>query len=203
MAELSDIALVTQVAVFRNKKAFDQLVRKYQSPVRRFFLNQTLGDEQLSDDLAQETFIKAYVNITKFRGMASFSTWLMRIAYNVFYDEVRKRKVETVSFEEGGRRKEEGDYSHTQIYRQNSSLQQDYSLTSHLSPLTSSLKMDIYSALSLLKPDERTCITLQLIDGYPIDQIAKVTGIAENTVKSHLRRGKEKMANYLKQNGYD
>ena len=202
MAELSDVALVTQVAVFRNKKAFDQLVRKYQSPVRRFFLNQTLGDEQLSDDLAQETFIKAYVNITKFRGMASFSTWLMRIAYNVFYDEVRKRKVETVSFEEGGRRKEEGDYLHSQTYRQSASLQQDYSPSSFLLP-PSSLKMDIYAALALLKPDERTCITLQLIDGYPIDQIAKVTGIAENTVKSHLHRGKEKMANYLKQNGYD
>lgn len=199
MVEFNDIALVTQVAVFRNKKAFDQLVRKYQSPVRRFFLNQTLGDEQLSDDLAQETFIKAYVNITKFRGMASFSTWLMRIAYNVFYDEVRKRKVETVSFEEGGRKKEEGDYSHPQIYRQNSSLQQDYSLTSH----PSSLKMDIYSALALLKPDERTCITLQLIDGYPIDQISKITGIGENTVKSHLKRGKEKLANYLRENGYD
>ena len=202
MSELSDVALVTQVAVFRNKKAFDQLVRKYQSPVRRFFLNQTLGDEQLSDDLAQETFIKAYVNITKFRGMASFSTWLMRIAYNVFYDEVRKRKVETVSFEEGGRRKEEGDYLHSQTYRQSASLQQDYSPSSFLLP-PSSLKMDIYAALALLKPDERTCITLQLIDGYPIDQIAKVTGIAENTVKSHLHRGKEKMANYLKQNGYD
>ena len=83
MADLNDISLVTQVAVFHNKKAFDQLVRKYQSPVRRFFLNQTLGDEQLSDDLAQDTFIKAYVNITKFKGLASFSTWLFRIAYNV------------------------------------------------------------------------------------------------------------------------
>ena len=93
MAVLGDIALVTQVAVFQNKKAFDQLVRKYQSPVRRFFLNQTLGDEMLSDDLAQETFIKAYVNITKFKGMSSFSTWLMRIAYNVFYDYHRGLKV--------------------------------------------------------------------------------------------------------------
>ena len=64
------------------------------------------------------------------------------------------------------------------------------------------LKMDIYAALALLKPDERTCITLQLIDGYPIDEISKITGIGENTVKSHLKRGKEKMANYLKQNGY-
>ena len=186
MAELSDIALVTQVAVFRNKKAFDQLVRKYQSPVRRFFLNQTLGDGQLSDDLAQETFIKAYVNIAKFRGMASFSTWLMRIAYNVHYDYRRRLKAES------GRLKVEGENPAA-----------DTSLTSHLSPLTSTLKMDIYQALALLKEEERTCITLQLIDGYPIDQISKITGIGENTVKSHLKRGKEKMANYLRQNGYD
>ena len=179
MAELSDIALVKQVAVFRNKKAFDQLVRKYQSPVRRFFLNQTLGDEQLSDDLAQETFIKAYTNITKFRGLSSFSTWLMRIAYNVFYDDVRARK-----------QTEDVDTSISAL-RQSASTGD------------SNLKMDIYAALALLKPDERTCITLQLIDGYPIDQISKITGIPENTVKSHLRRGKERMTIYLKQNGYD
>lgn len=178
MAELSDISLVTQVAVFRNKKAFDQLVRKYQSPVRRFFLNQTLGDEQLSDDLAQETFIKAYVNITKFRGISSFSTWLMRIAYNVFYDEVRSRK-------------------------QTEDIDDSPALRHTSASGDSNLKMDIYKALALLKSEERTCITMQLIDGYPIDQISKITGIAENTVKSHLKRGKDKMANYLKQNGYD
>ena len=178
MAELSDIALVTQVAVLHNKKAFDQLVRKYQSPVRRFFLNQTLGDEQLSDDLAQETFIKAYVNITKFRGMSSFSTWLMRIAYNVFYDDVRSRK-------------QADDIDNSSAMRQSSNSGD------------SNLKMDIHAALALLKPDERTCITLQLIDGYPIDQISKITGMNENTVKSHLKRGKDKMANYLKENGYD
>ena len=179
MSELNDIALVTQVAVFHNKRAFDQLVRKYQSPVRRFFLNQTLGDTQLSDDLAQETFIKAYLNITKFRGLSSFSTWLMRIAYNVFYDDVRARK-----------QTEDVDTSISAL-RQSASTGD------------SNLKMDIYAALALLKPDERTCITLQLIDGYPIDQISKITGIPDNTVKSHLRRGKERMTIYLKQNGYD
>jgi RNA polymerase sigma-70 factor (ECF subfamily) len=110
--------------------------------------------------------------------MASFSTWLMRIAYNVFYDEVRSRH-----------QTEDVDTS-VAVARQTVSA-------------SDTLKMDIYAALALLKPDERTCITLQLIDGYPIDQISKITGIAENTVKSHLRRGKEKMANYLKQNGYD
>ena len=178
MAELTDIALVTQVAVFHNKRAFDQLVRKYQSPVRRFFLNQTLGDEQLSDDLAQETFIKAYTSITKFRGMSSFSTWLMRIAYNVFYDDVRSRK-------------------------QTSDIETP--VVAHLasSGAEAGLKQDIHQALATLKDEERTCITLQLIDGYPIDQISKITGIPENTVKSHLRRGKEKLTIYLKENGYD
>jgi RNA polymerase sigma-70 factor (ECF subfamily) len=63
--------------------------------------------------------------------------------------------------------------------------------------------MDLYAALALLKPDERTCITLQLIDGYDIQKIVEITGIKEGTVKSHLSRGKDKMATYLKNNGYD
>ena len=183
MASLSDISLVTQVAVLGNKKAFDKLVVKYQSPVRRFFLHQTLGDSQLSDDLAQDTFIKAYVNIRQFRGTASFSTWLMRIAYNVFYDY--RRKVES----EG--RKVEGEYRAADVSQ------------STLNSPSSTLKMDIYAALALLKPDERTCITLQLIDGQPIDEIAKITEMPAGTVKSHLSRGKEKLTTYLKKNGYD
>jgi RNA polymerase sigma-70 factor (ECF subfamily) len=74
MVDPSELSLLTQVTVFHNKRAFDQLVVKYQSPVRRFFLNQTGGDSQLSDDLAQDTFVKAYLNIAKFRGASSFST---------------------------------------------------------------------------------------------------------------------------------
>ena len=162
---LTDISLVAQVAVLGNKRAFDELVRRYQSPVRRFFLNQTLGDEQLSDDLAQDTFLKAYLNIGQFKSLSSFQTWLMRIAYNVFEEMIN---------------------DHSSL------------LTSH-----SSFKMDLYAALALLKPDERTCITLQLIDGYDIQKITEITGIKEGTVKSHLSRGKDKMATYLKNNGYD
>ena len=58
MSQLNDISLVAQVVVFKNTRAFDQLVEKYQSPIRRFFLNLTCGDSELSDDLAQDTFIK-------------------------------------------------------------------------------------------------------------------------------------------------
>ena len=190
MALLTDLSLVAQVAVLGNKRAFDELVRRYQSPVRRFFLHQTLGDSQLSDDLAQDTFIKAYTSIGSFRGISSFQTWLMRIAYNVFYDYCRKMRNEKLEirnddYSRGG--KDVGATNHNSSF-----------LISH-----SSLKMDLYAALALLKPDERTCITLQLIDGYDIAAIARITGMKAGTVKSHLSRGKEKMANYLRQNGYD
>lgn len=176
MASLSDISLVAQVAVSGNKRAFDQLVVRYQSPVRRFFLHQTLGDEQLSDDLAQDTFVKAYLNIGQFHALSSFQTWLMRIAYNVFYDHVRSRKM--------------------------TSDIQDAPEPVAVGTRQPGMQMDIYRALSLLKVEERTCITLQLIDGYKIDQIAKITGMKEGTVKSLLFRGKEKLTKYLKQNGY-
>jgi RNA polymerase sigma-70 factor (ECF subfamily) len=175
MSRLNDISLATQVAVFHNKRAFDQLVREYQSPVRRFFLTQTLGDEMLSDDLAQDTFVKAYTHIGQYRGTSSFLTWLTRIAYNVWYDHVRSRRP-TEDVER---------------------------LPEQSSSSSASLSMDLRKALATLKEDERTCITLQQIDGYDIKEIARITQMKEGTVKSHLSRGKEKLANYLRQNGYD
>ncbi|MDE6181114.1 MAG: RNA polymerase sigma factor, partial [Phocaeicola sp.] len=57
--------------------------------------------------------------------------------------------------------------------------------------------------LCQLKEAERTCITLFFMEDLPIDKIAVITGMPAGTVKSHLSRGKEKLATFLKQNGYD
>ena len=179
MSQLNDIALVTQVVVFRNTRAFDQLVRKYQSPVRRFFLNLTCGDRELSDDLAQETFLKAYTNIASFKNLSSFSTWLYRIAYNEFYDYLRSRK-------------ETDDLDTLQVDAQYSVRQEDIGQ-----------KMDLYRALAMLKDIERTCITLFYMEDQSIEKIAGITGCPAGTVKSHLSRAKDKMAAFLKKNGYD
>ena len=179
MSQLNDIALVTQVVVFRNTHAFDQLVRKYQSSVRRFFLNLTCGDRELSDDLAQETFLKAYTNIASFKNLSSFSTWLYRIAYNEFYDYLRSRK-------------ETDDLDTLQVDAQYSVRQEDIGQ-----------KMDLYRALAMLKDIERTCITLFYMEDQSIEKIAGITGCPAGTVKSHLSRAKDKMAAFLKKNGYD
>ncbi|MCD7900013.1 MAG: RNA polymerase sigma factor [Bacteroides sp.] len=179
MGQLNDISLVAQVVAFKNARAFDQLVKKYQSPIRRFFLNLTCGDGELSDDLAQDTFIKAYTNIASFRNLSNFSTWLYRIAYNVFYDYIRSRK-ETADLDS-----REVDISHS------------------TEQVNVGQQMDIYEALKNLKEIERTCITLFYMEDTSIDKIVGITGCPSGTVKSHLSRGKEKLAKYLKQNGYD
>ena len=179
MSQITDLTLVAQVVIFGNKRAFDALVKKYQSSVRRYFLHQTLGDEPLSDDLAQETFIKAYTHIATFKNLSNFSTWLFQIAYNVFFDYIRTRK-ETSGLEDW-----ETDAS---------------CRTEQKSPGT---KMDIYRGLAQLKEVERTCITLHYMEDLSTDKISAITGLPTGTVKSHLSRGKEKLANFLRKNGYD
>lgn len=179
MSQLNDISLIAQVVMFHNNRAFDQLVRKYQSPVRRFFLNLTCGDSELSDDLAQDTFIRAYTSLASFKNLSSFSTWLYRIAYNQYYDYLRSRK-------------ETDDLDTTRVDAQCSVRQPDTGLQS-----------DLHRALATLRDIERTCITLFYLEDQSIDKIANITGCPTGTVKSHLSRAKEKMATYLKQNGYD
>ncbi|MBR5919046.1 MAG: RNA polymerase sigma factor [Prevotella sp.] len=174
--DAGELTLLTQVTVFHNRRAFGRLVEKYQSPIRRFFLNQTGGDELLSDDLAQDTFVKAWLNISTFRGAANFSTWLYRIAYNVFYDYTRSHKItEEIDQVVALRQASSGD---------------------------TALRLDLQQALSILSPAERSCITLQMMEGQPIDKISEITEMAEGTVKSHLSRGKQKLAMFLRKNGY-
>ncbi len=177
MDTLDDFTLVQQVTAFHDKRSFDRLVVKYQSPIRRFFLSQTLGDKELSNDFAQDTFVKAYLHLSQFKGESAFSTWLFRIAYNVFYDATRRKK-ETSDID-----------TPTVMNRQSQSSDEP-------------LRIDLYAALDLLSETERMCISLQLMEGESIDTIVEITGMANGTVKSHLFRGKQKMAAYLKQNGY-
>ena len=175
---MNDKILISKVILLNDKAAFGKLVEKYQSPIRRFFLNQTSGNKDLSDDLAQDTFIKAYMNITSFKGIAEFSTWLYRIAYNVFYDYIRSRKETEYGIEKSiGNRP--GDAKN------------------------SDREMDVTASLKVLKHEERTAIQLFYMEDLSIEKVANVMNCPSGTVKSHLSRGKEKLAAYFKHTGYE
>ena len=169
--------LVSRVALLGDRKAFNQLLEAYQSPIRRFFFNLTGGDEELSKDLSQDTFVKAWLNIGSFRAAAKFSTWLYRIAYNTFYDHTRTKKqyidVESISEQ-----------------MSNNTIDKDFS-------------MDFARALTILKEDERTVMLLFYMEDLTVDKISKIMNFPTGTVKSHLFRGKEKLSAYFKNTGYN
>src|SRR5712692_9351395 len=88
----SEAQLIARVVVKDDRHAFGELVRRHQSAVRATLRKLAAGNVALADDLAQETFLLAYRNLKSFRQEARFSTWLYRIAYNVFLADARKMK---------------------------------------------------------------------------------------------------------------
>ncbi len=135
MSQLNDISLVAQVVVFKNTRGLRPVGTEVPVACQAVLPALTCGDSELSDDLAQDTFIKAYTNLSSFHNLSSFSTWLYRIAYNVFYDYIRSRK-------------EMADLDTREVDAVNSTEQENVGQ-----------KMDVYQSLKSLKDVERTCIT--------------------------------------------
>ena len=179
MAGSEEVFWVTQCVFFGRREAFDCLVRKYQSSIRRFFLHQTYGDAAMSDDLAQETFIKAWLNIGSFKAMSKFSTWLYRIAYNVWYDH-RYRKS-----------------AHPSCGLDQAEQCQDIGNT------LVDEAMDLHEACKRLREEERTAVLLAFMEGLSHSQVAEAMGCPLGTAKSHIARGKEKLYVYLQKSAYD
>ena len=173
LSKLDEIRLLSQCALADNRDAFGRLVEAYQPRVRRFLLNLTMGDEMLTDDLAQETFIKAYVGVRGFKGLSSFGTWLYRIAYNEFYSHTRRHHEEHV--EDIARL---GDVS-----------------TAANDAIDAS--MTVQEAMARLGENERVAITLFYIEDQPLKQVAKIMRMPEGTVKSLVYRAKDKMRQFI------
>lgn len=185
MALLTDLTLITQVVALGSQRAFGQLVQAHQEPVRRFLCRLTGGDAMRADDLAQETFIRAWQGLSGFRQLSGFDTWLFSIAYRAFLDDERRVKRErgvSVAVDEIP----------------------SAALDQQPSPSTAvNLRHDLDQAFATLSDIERTCVILQAVEGQSIKEIAVITGLNENTVKSHLLRGKKSLAQYLRKHGYN
>ena len=134
-------------------------------------MNLTLGDASLTDDLAQDTFLKAYMSIRSFQGLSRFKTWLFRIAINEYYAYVRKRREQRMD-----------GMAETPVIE-------------CVTPLRNvEAGIDAQKCLAVLSETERSVVLLFYMNDLPIKEIVKITGMPEGTVKSHLSRAKVKMA---------
>jgi RNA polymerase sigma-70 factor (ECF subfamily) len=164
-----DSELIARALVHDDRAAFGELVQRHQSAVRRFLRHLTHGNHTFADDLAQETFLQAYRGLSRYRGDASFTTWLFGIAHNHFRNA--RRRPETVAWEPDSAGGE----------------------TAPSPARAVELRQDLAAALLQLDPDEQTALHLFYEQDLTHPEIAAITGWPLGTVKTHLARGKDKL----------
>ena len=167
----TDADLIARVLSREDDNAFGELVRRYQSPVRGF-LSRMTGDLHLSDDLAQETFLKVWQKLHTYRGGAKFSTWLFSIALNELRSAARRRTELTV-------------------------LDEAEEAAEEPAAATGGVRMDLTEAMKRLNSNERAAILLCCQNGLSHEEAAQVLSCPLGTVKTNVLRGREKLKKYL------
>lgn len=180
---LEEKTWIARCKLLGDEKAFARLVDKYKDRVERFFLMQTGGRQDLSDDLAQETFIRVWQNIGSLRQFATFSTWLYRIAYNIWLDHCRSTRGNVMPMAEY-----KGIYQMTDTQTDGEPMEQK------------ERHEQLMAALAQLNENERTCMVLFYMQEMSIKEISAVTHYNESTIRSCLYRGRQRLKalTYLK-----
>lgn len=167
-----------------NEEAFAELVRIYMNKMTNLAYSFTRNRET-AEDLAQETFIKAYNALLRFKFKSSFGTWLYRIAVNTAKDHLRK--TEPI--------REESLSQHDYRYPEDESTHPDRKADQR------ELSRMIHQTMETLPPKHRIILTLRDLQGLPYAEIARILKISEGTVDSRLFRARrslrEKIRPYL------
>ena len=181
-----DWAIVQRVQA-GNVGAFDQLVQKYREHIFSVIYNMTSNREDASD-LTQDTFIKAFQAIGRFKGKSSFFTWIYRIAINTTMTFLKKRnRRRFISYE-----KIDEEVSNSEIFERLTA-----KTRSEKGVLISELQEKLNDALQKLSPKHRTVVILHEIEGLEHAQIAEITKTSVGTVRSRLYYAKQQLQSYL------
>lgn len=179
----SDQMLVER-CVAGDQRAFELLVIKYQRRIQRL-IGRMVRDVDLVEDIAQETFIRAYRALHKFRGDAQFYTWLYRIAVNTAKKALQELKHDPTVSEGFLKRDEEDD----ETYRQKNEPTADETPESILA--AKELAAVVNEAVQALPPDWRQAVLLREIEGMTYEEIAIIMNSPIGTVRSRIFRARE------------
>lgn len=188
-ADVSELELVRQCQAGQ-ADAFDQLVTRYRTRVFAMIYNM-VHNEQDAWDLAQESFLKAWRSIKRFRGKSSFYTWMYRIVMNVTIDWLRKRQVKGagMEFDDSIQLKEIDPASKT--------LPKADPLP-HTRMERAEVRARIDGAIQQLSPDHRAVILMKEIEEMQYHEIAEALGCSIGTVMSRLFYARKKLQNLLR-----
>ena len=163
-------SIVVRLARQGDRRAYSDLVRRRQVWIRNL-MGRCCGDASLADDLSQQVFLQAWKSMPQLQQSARFGPWLKRLAINTWLQHVRRKDAvgEAVAYED------------------DTAARQD--------PV--GIAMDLDRALAKLSDEARTCVVLAYHEGMTHDEIAEYTGMPPGTVKSHIRRGSQRLRRQL------
>ena len=186
---MTETRLVAE-ALAGSQPAFERIVRRYQRPVISLIVRLlgAKGDRALAEDLAQETFVKAYLKLSAFDSSRRLSSWLFRIAHNTAMDAMRRAHVRSAISEDRARSAAALDESPA---------------PSAADPVeTEALGRALDTALSRLRPEHRAAIVLRYEEGLPFEEVAHVLGVPESTARSYVHRARKQLAERLSEAGW-
>ena len=187
--DVSDLELVKQCQAGQTE-AFDELVTRYRTRVFAMIYNM-VHNEQDAWDLAQESFVKAWKSIKRFRGDSSFYTWMYRIVMNVTIDWLRKKQIKGAGseFDDSIQLKEIDPASKT---------------VPKADPLPhermerNEIRAKIDNAIGQLSPEHRAVILMKEIEDMQYHEIAETLGCSIGTVMSRLFYARKKLQKLLR-----
>ncbi|MFI4975229.1 MAG: RNA polymerase sigma factor [Caulobacterales bacterium] len=176
MASAHDLDLVA-LAATGGRDAFGELVRRHSSAVRGL-LRRMGADGALSDDIAQDAFLAAYEQIGEFRGDGTFQAWVKRIAARLYVKRWRREaRTSLLADPEDEPAPDAGGEG------------------------GANARIDLDEALKLLSPAERLCVSLSYGGGLSHAEVAAALNTPLGTVKSHVKRGLDKLRRRLAPDG--
>lgn len=161
--------------------AFSVLVERYKDLVFTLTLRMLKNREE-AEEVSQDTFIKAYKSLSKFKGDSKFSTWLYKIAYRTSLDRIKKNKkyindVAINEFTEDQVKTIDNTLHNLEQQEQNKAIQ---------------------DCIALLPSEDSFLLTLYYFDELSLDEISKAVGLTSNNVKVKIFRSRKKLASILK-----
>jgi len=183
MDHLTELEYIRRI-IDGETRLFASFLQNYGDPVYKMILR-IVGSPEISEELTQDVFMKAYSKLGSFKGDSRFSTWLYRIAYNTAVSEARKKKLffPVVSENEMNRI---ADDTVEKFFDSDSGEEQ--------------LQM-LEQALKLLPPDELILLDLYYTEDRPVAEIGEILGLSEANVKIRLYRVRKKLFLLVKSTG--
>ncbi|HRG97754.1 MAG TPA: RNA polymerase sigma factor [Polyangiaceae bacterium] len=172
-----------------DRAAFASLVRRHQGPLFHFAFRQ-LRSAPAAEDVVQEAFVRVVQSAAEFKNEARFTTWVYTITRNLCIDQLRKRAHRRhPSLDEA--RGDDGDRTLGEVVA-------DRSADVERQAAGAELKQQVAAAVEQLPPDQKEVFLMREVANLPFKEIAEITGVPENTVKSRMRYALERLQAALK-----